>query len=68
LPNKLVIFGLVTGAFMSFGLFAHPGIFAGIDSLDSMPWYLKVATVSGLGIYLAYPIWCIWLGRVLLQK
>jgi hypothetical protein len=68
LPNKLVILGLVVGAFMVFGLFALPGIFAGIDGLESVPWFLKVATVSGLGIYLMYPIWCIWLGRVLLQK
>ena len=68
LPNNLVVFGLVTGAFMAFGLFALPGIFAGIDSLESVPWYLIAVLPSGLGIYITYPIWCIWLGRVLLQK
>lgn len=68
LPNHLVVFGLVTGAFMAFGLFALPGIFAGIDSLESVPWYLIAVLPSGLGIYITFPIWCIWLGRVLLQK
>jgi len=68
LPNNLVIFGLVTGVLMVFGLFALPGIFAGIDSLESVPWYLIAVLPSGLGIYVTYPIWCIWLGRVLLQK
>lgn len=68
LPNNLVIFGLVTGVFMAFGLFALPGIFEGIDSLDYVPWYLIAIFPSGLGIYLTYPIWCIWFGRVLLQN
>jgi len=68
LPINLVIFGFVTGASMVFGLFALPGIFAGIDSLESVPWYLTAVLPSGLGIYITYPIWCIWLGRVLLQK
>ncbi|HSM72904.1 MAG TPA: hypothetical protein VK851_15300 [Anaerolineales bacterium] len=67
LPNNLVKFGLVTGAFMVFGLFALPGIFAGIDSLESVPWYLIAVLPSGLGIYITYPIWCIWLGRVMLR-
>jgi hypothetical protein len=68
LPNNLVIFGLVTGVLMAFGLFALPGILAGIDTLDSVPWYLIAALPCGLGIYLMYPIWCIWFGRVLLQN
>ena len=67
LPNNLVIFGLFTGVVMAFGLFALPGIFAGIDNLESVPWYLLAVLPSGLGIYLTYPIWCIWFGRVLLQ-
>jgi len=67
LPNNLLIFGLVSGIVMAFGLFTLPGIFAGIDSLELVPWYLIASLPSGLGIYATYPIWCIWLGRVLLK-
>jgi len=47
LPHNLVIFGLVAGAFMAVGLLGIPGIFAGIDSMESMPWYLYVAFLGG---------------------
>lgn len=67
LPNNLVKFGMITGIIMAFGLFTLPGILAGIDSLEIVPWYLKATTVAGLGIYVTYPIWCIWLGRSLLK-
>jgi len=67
LPHNLVIFGLVVGAFMAVGLIGIPGIFAGIDSMD-MPWYLYVAFFGYLGTYILYPIWTIWLGRILLFK
>ena len=68
LPHNLVIFGIVAGAFMAIGLLGIPGIFAGIDSMESMPWYLYVAFFGWLGIYILYPIWTIWLGRNLLLK
>jgi hypothetical protein len=68
LPHNLVIFGIVVGAFMTIGLFGIPGIFAGIDSMESMPWYLYVAFFGWLGIYILYPIWTIWLGRILLRR
>ena len=68
LPLSLVIFGIVVGAFMAIGLLGIPGIIAGIDSMESMPWYLYVAFFSWLGIYIMYPIWTIWLGRNLLLK
>jgi len=67
LPHNLVVFGLVVGAFMAVGLIGIPGIFAGIDSMD-MPWYLYVAFFGYLGTYILYPIWTIWLGRILLFK
>ena len=66
LPHTLVIFGLVAGAFMAVGLLGIPGILAGIDSMESMPWYLYVAFFGWLGTYIMYPIWTIWLGRDLL--
>lgn len=68
LPHNLVIFGIVVGAFMAIGLFGIPGILAGIDSMESMPWYLYVAFFGWLGTYILYPTWCIWLGRILLSN
>ena len=68
LPHNLVIFGIVVGAFMAIGLFGILGIFAGIDSMESMPWYLYIALLGWLGTYILYPIWTIWLGRSLLLK
>ena len=66
LPHNLVIFGVVVGVFMAIGLLGIPGILAGIDSMESMPWYLYVAFFGWLGTYILYPIWTIWLGRILL--
>ncbi|MBL8090211.1 MAG: hypothetical protein JNJ43_07780 [Anaerolineales bacterium] len=63
LLQNLVIFGIVTGAFMAVGLLGIPGIFAGIDNIESMPWYLYVAFFGWLGTYILFPIWAIWLGR-----
>ena len=68
LPHNLVIFGIVAGAFMAIGLIGIPGILAGIDSMESMPWYLYLAFFGWLGTYILYPIWTIWLGRNLLLK
>ena len=68
LPHNLVIFGIVAGVFMAIGLLGIPGIIRGIDSMESMPWYLYVAFFGWLGTYILYPIWAIWLGRFLTLK
>lgn len=68
LPHNLVAFGLVVGVCMAIGLIGIPGIFAGIDSMESMPWYLYVAFFGYLGTYILYPIWTIWLGRILFSR
>lgn len=68
LPHNLIMFGLVVGTFMAVGLIGIPGIFAGIDSMEAMPWYLNIAFFGYLGTYILYPIWAIWLGRNLLLK
>jgi hypothetical protein len=68
LPHNLVIFGIVAGAFMAVGLLGIPGILAGIDSMEAMPWYLYAAFFGWLGTYILYPIWAIWLGRNLLLQ
>jgi len=61
LPHNLIIFGFVVGAFMAVGLLGIPGIFARIDSMESLPWYLNIAFFGYLGTYILYPIWTIWL-------
>ena len=68
LPHNMVTFGIVVGAFMAIGLLGIPGIIAGVDSMETMPWYLYVAFFGWLGTYILYPIWTIWLGRNLLLK
>jgi hypothetical protein len=68
LPHSLILFGFVVGAFMALGLIGIPGIFARIDSLESMPWVLYIAFFGWLGTYILYPIWTIWLGRNLLSQ
>ena len=52
---------------MALGLLTLPGILRGIDSLAATPWYVNVGQVSGLGWLLLFPIWDIWIGRVLLR-
>jgi len=68
LSHNFIIFGIVVGVFMAIGLLGIPGIFAGIDSMESMPWYLYVAFFGWFGTYILYPVWTIWLGRNLLFK
>jgi len=68
LPHSLVIFGFVAAACMIIGLLGIPGILAKIDSMESMPWYLYIAFFGWLGTYILYPIWAIWLGRILLLR
>ena len=40
LPHNLVIFGLIVGSFMTFGLLGIPGVLARVDTMTSLPWYL----------------------------
>ena len=67
LPHSLISFGFVVGGFMALGLLGIPGIWARIDSMAFMPWYLYVALFGWLGTYVLYPIWTIWLARNLLS-
>ena len=65
LPHRLVRFGLVVGGMMALGIVCIPGILAGVDSMDALPWYLFVGYFGFIGTYLLYPIWTIWLGRTI---
>jgi hypothetical protein len=66
--NNLITFGLVVGLVMAMGLLGIFGIFAGIDSMESLPWYLNIGYLGFFGTYILYPIWTIILGRNLLIK
>ena len=68
LPHNLLMFGLVVGAIMALGVFCIPGILAGVDSMESLPWYLLAGFLGFLGTYLLYPIWTFWLGRRIKRK
>jgi len=68
LPNKLLTFGIVTGIAMTTGILSIFGITSRLDSFDALPWYLNIAYLAFLGIYILYPIWAIGFGRVLLSK
>jgi hypothetical protein len=67
-PRRLVQFGLVSGASMAIGLLTGPGIVGRVDDPDLAPWFIYVAPVASLGWLLLYPIWSIWLGRLLLSN
>ena len=68
LPHNLIVFGVVVGSLMMFGLLGIPGILARVDTMESLPWYLGVSYLGFLGTYILYPIWTIWFGRILLLK
>ena len=67
-PRRLVRFGLLSGASMAVGLLTGPGIVGRIDNPELAPWFVYVAPVASLGWLLLYPIWSIWLGRLLLTN
>jgi hypothetical protein len=67
-PRRLVRFGLITGASMAIGLLTGPGIVGRIDDPELAPWFWYVSPVASLGWLLLYPIWSIWLGRLLLTN
>jgi len=66
--RRLVRLGLVSGACMAVGLLTGPGIVGRIDNPELAPWFVYVAPVASLGWLLLYPIWSIWLGRLLLSN
>ena len=67
-PRRLVRFGLVSGAIMALGLLTGPGIVGRVDDPELAPWFVSGAQVASLGWLLLYPIWSIWLGRLLLSN
>ncbi|WP_432893094.1 hypothetical protein ACQPYH_19145 [Kribbella sp. CA-245084] len=55
--------GLVAGVVMLLGLVGVPGIFMGIDDMDTAPVWTFVAGASWAGTYLLFPAWSLRLAR-----
>jgi hypothetical protein len=69
ISQSLVIFGLISGVILAFGLVTIPGIFRGIDTQEyKLTIFNSIWWASSLGYLALYPIWCILLGRILLIK
>jgi hypothetical protein len=62
-PRRLSTLGTVAGALMAVGLVAVPGVLLRVDDVASAPAWAWIAEVSWLGIFFAYPLWAIALGR-----
>ncbi|MEV5966516.1 hypothetical protein AB0L70_32405 [Kribbella sp. NPDC051952] len=58
-PRRL---GLITGAVMALGLVGLPGVFMGLDDLNTAPGWTYVAESSWAGTYLLFPLWSLRLG------
>lgn len=69
LPHSLVVFGLISGVILALGLVTIPGIFRGIDTQEyELSIFNSIWWASSLGYLALYPIWCIWLGRLILSS
>lgn len=69
LPQGLVILGIVCAVIMAIGLAGIPGMIRGTDINNYFPFTINsLWQLAFLGIYVLYPIWCIWLGRILTLK
>jgi hypothetical protein len=55
--------GLVAGLVMMLGLVGVPGIFMGLDTMDTAPVWTFVAGFSWAGTYLLFPAWSLRLAR-----
>ena len=49
---------------MALGIAAVPGILLRLDDMGAAPGWVWIGLVGWLGIFVVYPAWAIWLGRV----
>ena len=54
--------GVLAGSLMALGVIALPAIPQGIDDMSTAPWWIWVASLGWLGVYVIYPAWAIGLG------
>jgi len=64
-PRGLATLGVVTGVVMALGFVASPGVLAGFDDMNAAPWWIWVAFLAWLGIFVLFPIWSLWCGTTL---
>jgi hypothetical protein len=57
--------GTIAGAFMTLGLTAAVPALARIDEAATAPAWTWLTLGGGIGSFILYPIWAIWLGRTL---
>lgn len=63
-PSRLRTLGVVAGALMLTGVLAAPGIALRLDEPATAPGWVWLSFLGWLGIYVVYPAWAIWFGRV----
>ena len=66
-PRNLTQLGLIAGSFMLVGFLGLYGIVFRADGDDFSP-LVMVAGISFLGMGILYPIWSLWLGRLLVSQ
>lgn len=64
-PRGLRRLGVGTGVVMSLGFVLLPAIVARYDDAESAPWWVWLGFQGLAGTYVLYPVWAIWLGRIL---
>jgi hypothetical protein len=67
IPPGLTRLGLIAGSFMMVGWLGLYGILFGLDGSDYSP-LLMFAGISFFGTGIFYPIWCLLLGRHLIES
>lgn len=50
---------MLTGSLMALGILAAPGIVLRIDDMSTAPWWIWIASLGWLGVYVLYPVWAI---------
>jgi hypothetical protein len=68
LPRWLPVTGIIAGAVMALGLVTLPGIVVRLDDLDAAPGWIWIGLLGWLGVYLVYPAWSVFTGRILLRN
>lgn len=66
-PRRLPLLGIVAGIVMAIGIIVIPGVAMGLDDMATAPGWVWIGFIGWLGIFLFYPIWSLWFGRVLRQ-
>jgi hypothetical protein len=67
LPPRLRTLGVVAGVVMTTGILVVPAIAMRLDDANTAPGWIWAGFVGWLGMFVLFPAWAIWLGRVMRQ-